>query len=113
MNRITSAKRRTPPDDADYVAALLRAVAHPARVLALREFTKSELSPVELTKLLDRPKLTLGVVAYHVRCLASAELIDLSHTIQRRGAIEHRYAITERGRSMAKALDRLAATRPL
>jgi DNA-binding transcriptional ArsR family regulator len=113
MNTTPKRRRATPPDDAEYVAALLRAVAHPGRVLALKAFTKSELSPVELTKLLDRPKLTLGVVAYHVRCLASAELIDLSHTVQRRGAIEHRYAITEKGRAMAKALDGLAATRPL
>jgi DNA-binding transcriptional ArsR family regulator len=92
---------------ADRLAGSLRAVAHPARVLVLDAFARSELSPIELTRVLDRPEYNLGVVAYHVRRLAAAGIVELSATIPRRGAVEHRYTLTREGAALAAALDGL------
>ena len=92
---------------AERISRTLRAVAHPARVLAIFALADAELSPVELTRLLDRPAYSLGVVAYHVRRLAAEGVVQLSATIPRRGAVEHRYALTPRGRTVADVLDRL------
>jgi DNA-binding transcriptional ArsR family regulator len=93
---------------ADRLAAALRAVAHPARVLALRAFADGQLSPIELTRLLERFGYELGVVAYHVRRLAAAGIVELAETIPRRGAVEHRYALTPSGTKLERALRALA-----
>jgi len=89
------------------LARTLRALAHPTRLRALAAFHDGELSPVELARLLDEPRVSLGALAYHVKRLAAAGLIELSGTIHRRGAVEHRYAITARGRAVARILDEL------
>jgi DNA-binding transcriptional ArsR family regulator len=86
------------------IARTLSALAHPTRVRALLAFCDADLSPVALYRMLGDPSLSLGTVAYHVRELASAGLLELRETIQRRGAIEHRYGITSQGKAAAAAL---------
>lgn len=52
-------------------------------------------SPKQLARDLG---LSLGVVAYHVRVLASLNLIRLVEVNQRRGSLEHHYtAVTRTG----------------
>jgi DNA-binding transcriptional ArsR family regulator len=94
--------------DLEALAKTLRAVAHPARISALLAISEGQLSPVELTRRSDQDKWSLGVVAYHVRALAGAGLIELASTVQRRGAVEHRYSVTPRGRALSDAIRRLS-----
>ena len=70
-----------------------RAMAHPmrARILAALDGGR-ELSPVELARDLDA---SLGVISYHVRVLADAEVVELSRTTARRGAIQHHYKLRD------------------
>jgi DNA-binding PadR family transcriptional regulator len=86
----------------------MQAIAHPIRISALLAFAESDMSPVEFSRLFERRDWTLGVVAYHIRALAKAGLIELAGTIQRRGAVEHRYSLTAEGRTLAQAVRRLA-----
>jgi DNA-binding transcriptional ArsR family regulator len=96
--------------EAKRVSAVMRAASHPVRVTALAAFSKGELSPVELSRALGHSDWTLGVIAYHVRVLAANGLIELAGTIQRRGAVEHVYALTRQGRALADAVDRLTTS---
>jgi hypothetical protein len=51
----------------------------------------STISPAQLHRAL--PNQSLGSVAYHMRVLASAGVIELADEVRVRGAIEHYYAI--------------------
>jgi hypothetical protein len=74
------------------VAYWARALAHPTRVAVLRELTTvDQASPQVLAKRLDQP---LGPVAYHVRTLRGWNVLELTGTTHRRGAIEHHYRLT-------------------
>jgi DNA-binding HxlR family transcriptional regulator len=97
-----------PTADVERLSAVLRAAAHPIRVSVLRVLAQRTMSPVELSRSLGRPEWSLGVIAYHVRLLASHGIIELVQTIQRRGAVEHRYAVTPAGRALAAAVESLA-----
>jgi hypothetical protein len=99
--------------DTEVLARALRAVGHPARIEAVAAFRAGELSPIELTRVLGESGWTLGGLAYHVRTLATADLIELSATIPRRGAIEHRYALTPSGDVMAEVLAALRTRRSM
>jgi DNA-binding transcriptional ArsR family regulator len=96
--------------EAKRVSKVMRAASHPVRVTALAAFSQGEFSPIELSRALDHSEWTLGVIAYHVRVLAATGLIELAGTIQRRGAIEHVYALTRKGRALADAVDRLTSS---
>lgn len=79
-------------------AQLFAAVGHPIRlqVLELLELADGSRSPKQLADLLGDQ--SLGVVSYHVRVLADDRLIRQTRTRPRRGAVEHFYALTPRGR---------------
>ncbi len=94
--------------DLEAAARTLRAVAHPIRLRALGLFHDADLSPVALARLMDEPRVSVGALAYHVQRLAAADLIALSQTIQRRGAVEHRYSLTVRGRAVARIVQELS-----
>jgi DNA-binding PadR family transcriptional regulator len=102
MSSAKSTNKRQP--DPEVLASAMRAVAHPVRIATLLALTDGELSPIELSRRQDPPLWSLGTIAYHVRKLASMGLIELSGTIQRRGAIEHRYAASRDGRRLAAAI---------
>jgi predicted ArsR family transcriptional regulator len=88
---------------------LLRALNHTTRLRILRLFEDAgpaaQYSPVTIA---DELELDLGVVAYHVRHLAAPRrgVLELAATRQVRGATEHLYRATDRGR---QALDVIRA----
>ena len=90
----------------DVLSATLRALGQRDRLRLLRALLDEPASPVRLAKQLD--DIPLGSVSYHVRELAGAGLVELLETRPRRGAIEHIYAITPRGRIGLRAADALA-----
>lgn len=70
---------------------LARALAHPIRVrilIFLRD--QGPASLVQLSKAWDVP---IGTIGYHMRRLATLGIVRLAESVQRRGAIEHRYAL--------------------
>lgn len=80
---------------ADRLARELDGLSHPVR---LRVVLASEGDPVSPTALAAQLRTPLGTVAYHVRCLAAIGLLELVASRPRRGALEHLYELTPRGR---------------
>lgn len=86
-----------------------RALAHPLRARLLVELEGRSASPSELAKSLNE---SVGVVSYHVRMLAEAELVELVGTVPRRGALQHYYRATDqRPVGVALGLSAAAAER--
>ena len=79
-------------------------MANPLRVRLLAMLEERPQSPVKLAAALD---LSVNVVAYHVKRLAAAGLIELVETHKRRGATEHVYASRHRALFGHEAWDRL------
>jgi DNA-binding transcriptional ArsR family regulator len=76
--------------------AVARAGTHPLRLAILDHLSEVGVaSPSQMHLLFKEP---LGNVSYHVKTLAEAGLLDLSHTEPRRGAVEHYYCLSERAR---------------
>src|ERR671939_1636647 len=100
------------PDDRqalDEVAASLRALGHPTRLQILAALTcERALSP---TQLLERvpPGTGLPNVAYHTRTLASSGLLLPAGRRPARGALEHFYRLSARGRALIDWVERLTA----
>jgi DNA-binding transcriptional ArsR family regulator len=74
-------------------ARLIKAFTHPLRITILARLDEQALSPKELAAQLGAP---LSVVSYHVKELARLGFVELVHTEQRRGAIQHWYKSKER-----------------
>jgi len=72
---------------------LIKALAHPMRVSILDLMSAGEWSPNELKKTLDEG---LSQVSYHIKVLKDLEMIELTRTEPRRGAVEHYYQAVER-----------------
>lgn len=72
---------------------LVKALAHPLRVQILDYLNGREWSPRELEAELNQG---LSQVSYHVKVLFDYELIELTRTEPRRGAVEHFYRAVER-----------------
>ena len=77
----------------DMQRRLARALAHPVRARVLAILGAEIASPKQLAHDLG---VSLGVVAYHVRVLASLNLIRLVEVNQRRGSLEHHYTAVTR-----------------
>jgi DNA-binding transcriptional ArsR family regulator len=90
-------------------AEIAKALGHPLRrdyLGALRD--RRELSPSEFVRDSDEP---LGNVAYRVKALYEAEVLEAGPTVRRRGSLEHRYSFTGRRAGAVKAvMDLLAST---
>lgn len=95
-------------DEAQALAYWGRVLAHPTRVRVLRELNSLGVaSPRVLADRLDQP---LGRVSYHVRALRAWNLLELSGTTPRRGALEHHYRLAGSARDVIRtmlALERL------
>jgi predicted transcriptional regulator len=82
-------------------AALWKSIASRAthdiriQILALMRGKMPIASPKKLS---DEIGASLNLVAYHVRVLEKQGWIELFDTAQRRGATEHFYVLTERGK---------------
>lgn len=72
---------------------LVKALAHPLRVKILDYMNGREWSPRELER---ETGDGLSQVSYHVKVLLDYELIELTRTEPRRGAVEHFYRAVER-----------------
>jgi DNA-binding transcriptional ArsR family regulator len=85
--------------------------AHPLRrrIWALLADEDGPSSPKGIAAALGAP---LATVAYHVRQLADAGVIELARTRQRRGALEHYYRVVTTPTQAAEQLAELAAGAP-
>lgn len=83
----------SPPQAAEArVTRLAVAMQHPVRVRILAHLRSHDTaSPSELASAWN---LRLGVLAYHCRKLETLGLVAVVRRVQRRGAVEHRYALT-------------------
>jgi DNA-binding transcriptional ArsR family regulator len=72
---------------------VIKALAHPVRVLALAILNERVASPNEIAQELDQG---VGHVSYHINVLKKCECIELVDTVPRRGAVEHYYRATSR-----------------
>ena len=87
---------------------LARALGHPLRLAYLRALRGRRcLSPSEFARDSDEP---LGNVSYHVKGLFEAGVLEVAEMVPRRGAMEHRYALSSPRADVALAvMDLLAA----
>lgn len=72
---------------------LIKAMAHPLRVRILAYMNDRAWSPNELSNELAEG---LSQISYHVKVLKDFELIEMTKTEPRRGAVEHYYRAIER-----------------
>lgn len=104
----SAGEEHSPRSDLDVLAAGCNALGHSVRLAvlyAMRE--RGESSPVELAELVALDARSVSAVAYHVRRLLEGGLIELTRTRPVRGALEHHYRLTGRGRAWLDALDSL------
>jgi DNA-binding HxlR family transcriptional regulator len=93
-------------DGTELVAEVLGALGHPIRVRVIQHFDDNvKLSPSRLHDAM--PDVSLGTLAYHVRQLAGAGLLQHAGRVPRRGAVEHLYLLTSTGATMAAVLEEL------
>ena len=69
-------------------SAVHKALAHPLRAHLLTLLVEGEMSPRGLADAIGQP---IGSIAYHVKNLRDADLIELTRTQPSRGALEHFY----------------------
>ena len=79
-----------------------RTLAHPTRVAVLRELEAVGVASPRL--LADRLGQPLGRVAYHVRALRGWQVLELSGTTPRRGALEHHYRLAAAARPVIRTM---------
>lgn len=87
----------------------LKALADPRRRRIMETMGAKEISPKELSESLG---IALETTAYHVRVLKSAGLIELVETDRKRGAIIHRYKVTDFGGATMTNLGEYAGSGP-
>jgi DNA-binding HxlR family transcriptional regulator len=89
------------------VATICRGLSHPMRIRVLLEYRLGQRSPADLSRSFNDPHLSLPALAYHVRGLVRAGLIELARTTARGVAIEHSYTLTARGHAAIRAVESL------
>jgi DNA-binding transcriptional ArsR family regulator len=95
-SKSSPSRARTKPRKAEELSRetrLIKALAHPMRVTILEIMSTGEWSPNELKTALGEG---LSQVSYHVKVLHDLEMIELTKTEPRRGAVEHFYRAVER-----------------
>jgi hypothetical protein len=85
-------------------------LGHPLRLQLLSAFDAHSMSPT-LLRQRAAPTATLGVVAYHVRTLCAAGLLELDALVTVHGSAEHFYRLTDRGHAARDVLQH-ARSRP-
>lgn len=79
---------RNDEEASKFQTKLLKALSHPTRVEILDLLNAGEWSPNELSRHVGEG---LSHISYHVKVLKDYELIELTRTEPRRGAVEHFY----------------------
>jgi DNA-binding transcriptional ArsR family regulator len=72
--------------------AIVKALAHPLRAQVYAQLKEDEASPLDLSQRIGAP---LPNVAYHVRVLVDAGLVEQTRVKQVRGALQHFYEATD------------------
>lgn len=91
--RVSRQKRKQDAKKLSLNQRLIKALAHPLRVKVLALLNEGEWSPNELSEELGEG---LTQVSYHVNALRDFEMIEMTKTEPRRGAVEHFYRAIER-----------------
>jgi predicted ArsR family transcriptional regulator len=86
------------------LADALRDVGHPIRAWLLTFWGDQELSTRDVAEACGRP---INGVAYHVRALAAARLLERADERRRQGGVQHTYRLTGRGHALAATLQAL------
>jgi DNA-binding transcriptional ArsR family regulator len=87
----------------DRRAVMAKMLTHPLRLQILKLIDEGE-KPMSPSMLAEQLQAPLGNVSYHVRQLLGAKFITLKRTKQRRGAVEHFYALEEKGTDLLKLI---------
>ena len=96
-------------DEVERMAASFRGLANPTRLRILDAMRDHDtLSPTQLVHRVE-PSVALGTIAHHTRELAVLGLLAPAGTRAVRGALEHFYKLSPRGRRLLELVDRLGA----
>jgi DNA-binding transcriptional ArsR family regulator len=105
-----AAKRPIDANLESWARSVAKALSHPTRIGILDRMNQiGRTSPSEAA---DGGSASLPAVAYHMRELKSAGLIKASGTRPARGAVEHFYELTDRGRAAVRAIDQVLGMVP-
>lgn len=85
--------KKQDPKELSLNQRLIKGLAHPLRVRILAHMNDREWSPNELSEELNEG---LSQISYHVKVLKDFEMIEMTRTEPRRGAVEHFYRAVER-----------------
>jgi DNA-binding transcriptional ArsR family regulator len=89
------------------LATFLAALGHPTRLLILQALSQGQpLSPTHIAQL--EPDTSLPVIAYHARELRDRGLIASAGIRQARGAVQHFYTLSPRGRALLESVEQLS-----
>jgi len=90
--------------DAALDPRLLTALSHRVRRRILHHLVDHDSTSAAELERTWKNEVALGTASYHLRKLASLGFVELVAQYQRRGAIEHRYALTTTGRTQLAGL---------
>lgn len=90
-----------PKTKATEAAALAKALSHPLRIEILEDLGDGRASPNQFSNAQDK---SLGTVSYQFKVLEKLGCLELVDTAQKRGALEHIYAITTQGKALRTML---------
>ena len=93
-----------------WARSVAKALSHPTRIGILDRM--EEIGRTSPSQAADGGSASLPAVAYHMRELKSAGLIKASGTRPARGAVEHFYELTDRGRAAVRAIDQVLGMAP-
>lgn len=96
----------------DGLARIFATLGHPLRLQLLSQFNDRSMSPTELAER-SGAGVSLGVVAYHVRILRDAGLLELDQLEPVRGSAEHFYRLTDCGHAVRELLHHARSRPPL
>jgi DNA-binding MarR family transcriptional regulator len=85
----------------DLIVVAASGFSHVLKLRVLRELSSGKASPSELS---ERTGERLGNVSYHVRQLHAAGFLGRAGTRSVRGAVEHFYVVSDRGREQLALL---------
>lgn len=95
----------------DGLARIFATLGHPLRLRLLSRFDDRSMSPTELAER-SGAGVSLGVVAYHVRILRDAGLLELDELVPVRGSAEHFYRLTDCGHAVRELLHHARSRQP-
>jgi DNA-binding transcriptional ArsR family regulator len=90
----------------DDVVAIAKALSHPIRIEIMEAIGDGNLSPVRFAK--DHGHQAFASVSYHFTALLDFGVLTLVAQHPRRGAVEHVYAASNRGKVLQRLLADLA-----